>query len=133
MVFVKNSDEGVFSPHFAAKLIIRAPLIPLIRRLRRHLPPMWGRLLLFSKSFYSHTRFRFIYIQKPANNTLAGLPYSFVMSVPKYFAEISARVPSSRSSSRAWLMAWRKESLLSPLGRGMATRAASSVRAAILS
>ena len=24
MVFVKNSDEGVFSPHFTAKSIIRA-------------------------------------------------------------------------------------------------------------
>ena len=64
MVFVKNSDKGVFSPHFAAKSIIRAPLIPLIRRLRRHLPPKWGRLMLLSKSFYSHTRFRFFYSLK---------------------------------------------------------------------
>ena len=44
MVFVKNSDEGVFSPHFTTKSIIRAPLIPLIRRLRRHLPHMGGKV-----------------------------------------------------------------------------------------
>ena len=37
---------------------------PLIRRLRRHLPPRWGRLMLFTKSFYSHTRFRFFYSLK---------------------------------------------------------------------
>ena len=48
-----------------APLLVRRSLAltPLIRRLRRHLPPRWGRLLLFYKPFYSHTRFRFFCTQ----------------------------------------------------------------------
>ena len=50
---------------YAALLLVRRSLAltPLIRRLRRHLPPRWGRLLLFYKPFYSHTRFRFFCTQ----------------------------------------------------------------------
>ena len=39
------------------------------------LSPMWGRLLLFSKSFSLHTRFRFIYTQR----TVLILARSFFM------------------------------------------------------
>ena len=63
----------------------------------------------------------------PWNNQL------LVISVPKYLFEISARVPSSRRSEIAWLIASLKESLSSPFARGIAYIVTSSSIAATLS
>ena len=60
MVFVKNSDEGVFSPHFTAKSIVRWRSYPSSVGYAATFSPGGEGFCYLQKVFSLHTRFGFI-------------------------------------------------------------------------
>ncbi len=67
-----------------------------------------------------------IFRTSAGQGTFFGVYFSPERSEPKYLMDRLERVPSSRSSSRAWSMASRRVAVSSPLRRGMAMESAVS-------